>query len=159
MQDIIRESAVPWRYYVESRKKLTGGKIIRTNKTPEAEFSEWIVFILFNGIRAINHSCKFYDVECQDKKIQVKSVFKALGNNNGYKVSPKDKNNLEATHYAFVWFEHNFRKYIYLVEYSKIFSFTKSQISLADLSKMGEKIQFDPEVFSEELNSIPYSSL
>ena len=123
-----------WNNYIVARQLLMDNQIIRTFNNPVEDFSEWLVANMTNGKLAVNVNQRDYDVETNDKCIQVKSIAKAPNNTNGYIVTTKDRENQLATHYAFVFFDNYVPTNIYLVSADFVRDYGKSQIKRQDLN-------------------------
>ncbi|MBI4739833.1 hypothetical protein HY772_09960 [Candidatus Woesearchaeota archaeon] len=124
-----------WADYVRAKNNLLKAGIIRSYKSTEGDFSEWLVELIFKGQLPDSKSHIGYDVLAGDKKIQVKSITKMFDNPNGYGVTRKDRqNNPErgATHYAFVFFEDLVPDAVYLVPEVFVRTFPKEQIKRPD---------------------------
>jgi len=137
---LINEKLDVWKVYANAREEIRKSGIVRTNRAPEADFSEWIVMILLNGLPEYNPTSKDIDITSNGMVIQVKSVSKSIGNKNGYKLQTKDKNNKRASHYAFVWFKDHLPKFVFLVDYNQIKTYKKTQIHISDLRVIGKEI-------------------
>lgn len=106
--DEIAEALSHWAQYVNARKALLSAGVVRSLKASEADLAEWLVAKLVGGTLPISQSHPAFDVAAAGQRIQVKSLCKALGNPNGYIVTPRDLANdgvTGATHYAFVFFK------------------------------------------------------
>ena len=125
-----------WNNYIAARQQLMDNQIIRTFNNPIEDFSEWLVANCLNGHLAINVNQRDYDVETEDKYIQVKSIAKAPNNNNGYIVTQKDRENELATHYAFVFFDNYIPTAIYIVNVDYVRDFPRSQIKRVNLNEV-----------------------
>jgi hypothetical protein len=147
IEEIVKMKSLVWANYIETRKELDKHGLVRSNKSPESEFSEWLVKTLLNGIMPYKRNNMFWDVETYDKKIQVKSISKSIGNNNGYRLQKSDRNNTEATHYAFVWFQNFIPIHVYLVDIDVIRNFNIRSVKLSDLNRIGKRIFLGKEYF------------
>jgi hypothetical protein len=125
-----------WNNYIAARQQMMDNQIIRTFNNPIEDFSEWLVANCLNGHLAINVNQRDYDVETEDKCIQVKSIAKAPNNNNGYIVTQKDRENELATHYAFVFFDNYIPTAIYIVNVDYVRDFPRSQIKRVNLNEV-----------------------
>jgi hypothetical protein len=125
-----------WNNYIYGRQQLMDNNLIRTFNNPVEDFSEWLVAYCINGQLSINVNQRDYDVETNNKYIQVKSIAKAPNNTNGYFVTRKDRENKLATHYAFVFFVNYSPTNIYVVNADYVRNHPKSQIKQEYLYKI-----------------------
>ena len=125
-----------WNNYICARQQLMDNNLIRTFNNPVEDFSEWLVAHCMNGQLSINVNQRDYDVETNDKYIQVKSIAKAPNNANGYIVTRKDRENELATHYAFVFFDNYSPTAVYFVNVEFVRAFPKSQIKRWNLDEV-----------------------
>ncbi|GIK56546.1 MAG: hypothetical protein HND44_03300 [Chloroflexi bacterium] len=147
----IKETVQLWLEYVKARQALLTEGIVRSFKSPEADFAEQLIASIFKGVLPSNKSNPAYDVIAGDKRIQVKSVAKTFDNKNGYIIKEKDRNNnpeIGATHYAFVFFNELIPTGIFLVPESFVREFHKTQIKRSDLEKSDCKVAVDLSVFN-----------
>lgn len=150
IEHLIQKKSQTWLRYVAVRNELHNQGIVRSNRSPEAEFSEWLVKTILNGVFPYKKTNKYWDVETNDKKIQVKSISKGLGNNNGYHITLSDRSNREATHYAFVWFRNFVPISVYLIDIDGLRKFDKKRIRITDLRKIGTNIFIYDRYFQKE---------
>jgi len=149
-EEEIQKVAPLWSKYVRAKRTLLQAKFVRSFKSTEADFAEWLVATLLNGKLACSKSHADYDVDAEGKRIQVKSVTKMPGNPNGYIIKPRDKRNnptTGATHYAFVFFDELIPEAIFVVPESFVRNFNKSQIKRRDLDKTDFVIVVDLSAF------------
>lgn len=132
----MEELIAMWNNYIGARQQLMQNQIIRTFNNPVEDFSEWLVARCLYGHLAINVNQIDYDVETEDKYIQVKSIAKAPHNNNGYIVTQKDRENELATHYAFVFFDDYVPSSIYIVNVDFVRHYPRSQIKRENLNEI-----------------------
>jgi hypothetical protein len=148
---LIEKAASLWQEYARARQALLAEGIVRSFKSPEADFSEWLIAVLFGGRLPSSKSNRGYDVVTSDKRIQVKSIAKASDNKNGYIIDDqKDRGNnpkTGATHYAFVLFDELIPDSVFLVPEDFVRNFRKKQIKRSDLEKTNFKIDIDLSVF------------
>jgi len=148
---LIEKAASLWREYIKARQALLAEEIVRSFKSPEADFSEWLVTVLFDGRLPSSKSNRGYDVVTRDRRIQVKSIAKASDNKNGYIIDDqKDRGNKPkngATHYAFVFFDELIPDSVILVPEDFVRNFGKKQMKRSDLEKNNFKIDVDLSVF------------
>ncbi|MBX3055149.1 MAG: hypothetical protein KF770_01635 [Anaerolineae bacterium] len=146
----IKETVQLWLEYVRARQALFTKGIVRSFKSPEADFAEHLIASMFKGVLPSNKSNPAYDVIAGDKRIQVKSVAKASDNKNGYIIKEKDRNNnpqIGATHYAFVFFNELIPTGVFLVPEGFVREFHKTQIKRSDLEKSDCKVDVDLSIF------------
>jgi hypothetical protein len=139
-----------WNNYIFARQQLMDNQIIRTFNNPIEDFSEWLVANCLNGHLAINVNQRDYDVQTEDKYIQVKSIAKAPHNNNGYIVTQNDRENALATHYAFVFFDNYIPTAIYIVNVDYVRDFPRSQIKRVNLIEVCVEINLIAEISVNE---------
>lgn len=125
-----------WGNYILARQQLFENKTIRSFNNPIEDFSEWLVAKYCNGQLAQNVNQRDYDVETVGKLIQVKSIAKDPQNPNGYIITKKDRENQNATHYAFVFFDNYSPTAVYFVNVEFVRSFNKSQIKREHLESV-----------------------
>ena len=125
-----------WNNYICARQQLMDNNLIRTFNNPVEDFSEWLVAHCMNGQLSINVNQRDYDVETNNKYIQVKSIAKAPNNTNGYIVTRKDRENELATHYAFVFFDYYSPTEIYAVNADYVRDYPRSQIKRENLNEI-----------------------
>jgi hypothetical protein len=130
-----------WNNYIAARQQLMNNQMIRTFNNPVEDFSEWLVANCLNGQLAINVNQQDYDVETEDKYIQVKSIAKAPNNTNGYIVTQKDRENELATHYVFVFFDNYIPTNIYIVNVDYVRDYPRSQIKRDNLNEICTEIE------------------
>ena len=137
-----------WNNYIAARQQLMDRQLIRTFNNPVEDFSELLVARIMNGTLALNVNQRDFDVETNDKCIQVKSIAKAPNNTNGYIVTIKDRENQLATHYAFVFFDNYFPVDIFIVCAEFVRDYGKSQIKRQDLNAVCDPLQPNTEGIS-----------
>jgi hypothetical protein len=101
----IENSAHLWNSYVITKIQLFKSLKFSIYGRPESLYAEHIVKIYYNGEKPYNPNNKFYDIECENKKIEVKSICRQSGTNWSYRIKSQDRENFVATHYAFVFFK------------------------------------------------------
>jgi hypothetical protein len=146
----IKKTVYPRTEYVKARQALLTEGLVRSFKSPEVDFSERLVAIVFNGELPDSKCNPGYDVIAGDKRIQVKSVAKAPGNKNGYIIRDKDRANNSktgATHYAFVFFDELIPTGIFLVPEDFVRQFAGTQIKRHHLEKTSYRVEIDLDVF------------
>lgn len=134
--DEIAEALGHWAQYVTARKNLLSTGVVRSLKASEADFAEWLVATLVGGTLPISQSHRAFDVVAGGQRIQVKSLCKALGNPNGYIVTPRDLANdsvTGATHYAFVFFNDLVPDAVFVLPEDVIRLWSRTQIKRQDL--------------------------
>lgn len=132
-----------WIKYAQSRRSLLDTGIFKTQRLPEAEFSEWLVSILNDGIPNRKHNEVGYDLECVDKRIEVKSISRTNSGSISYSIKENDIFNENATHYVFVVFEDFMPKMIYEIEVTKMRNYYKKYLTISDFLKIGKRIDND----------------
>lgn len=132
-----------WIKYAQSRRSLLDSGIFKTQRLPEAEFSEWLVNILVNGIPNRKHNEIGYDLECKGKRIEVKSVSRTSAGSIGYTIKKNDVLNENATHYVFVVFEDFIPKMIFEIEIKRMRNYQKKYLTISDFIKIGKRIDDD----------------
>ncbi len=150
-EDGILKAVQLWSDYRRAKDALREAGLVRSFKSAESDFSEWLVKTIFTGELPTSQSQESWDVIAGDKRIQVKSVAKAASNPNGYIVQTKDRQNTAAagaTHYVFVFFNALAPEALYLVPEDFVRNFSKKQIKQSDLSKTTFKVEIDFSAFS-----------
>ena len=143
------QAAQLWANYVRAKQALLAAGFIRSFKSTEADFAEYLVAAVLDGRLPNSKSHPGYDVIAADKKVQVKSVTKALDNPNGYILTKDDrKDGKETTHYAFVFFNELIPDAVFLVEEAFVRNFGKTQIKRPDLEAANCKMAIDLSVFN-----------
>lgn len=132
---IIQQDFILWLNYAKAKKALLDKNYIRSHRDPEADFAEWLVAFITNGSLPENMSQEGYDVEIGDKRIEVKKLGKSYKNENGYIIKDKDKNNKNATHYAFIFYKEFMPSHLFIVAKDFVKNFKKTHITLDDLKK------------------------
>lgn len=149
-EERIQQAAQLWADYVRAKHALLATGFIRSFKSTEADFAEWLVAAVLDGRLPNSKSHPGYDVIAGDKKVQVKSVTKALDNPNGYIITKDDRNDSpgrETTHYAFVFFNELTPDAVFLVEEAFVRKFGKTQIKRLDLEAANCKMAIDLNIF------------
>jgi len=143
-----------WADYVRAKYALLGAGFIRSFRSTEAEFAEWLVAAIFNGRLPNNKANPAYDVIAGEKRIQVKSVTKMPDNKSGYEISKKDKLNdptKGATHYAFVFFDELIPDVVFFIDEAFVRKFRKAEIRRRDLECANCKVDIDLSIFRVHL--------
>ena len=148
------QQAVPlWLYYVNAREALLKANVTRSYKDPERDFAEWLVTKFLGGKLVDKKNQENYDVISKNgEKIQVKSIGKSPDNKNGYIITAKDKNNTEASHYAFVIFKDFIPEVIFIVKKEFIQTFKNKQIKRSDLEVNSEEVFLIKKLFQDIKN-------
>ena len=140
-----------WQNYAAAKHALLEAGLIRSYKSTEADFAEWLVALALGGDLHTSQANPSFDVTTQDKRIQVRSYTKMPNNPNGYLLKPADRNNnpeTGATHYAFVCFERLIPKAIFLMSEEYVRTFPRQQILRRDLDQTPHKLPFDLNGFN-----------
>lgn len=151
-ESVFQKAQKLWLDYARAKHALLKAGFIRSYKSTEADFSEWLICFIYGGELPASKSYGGYDVIAGDKRIQVKSIAKMPDNQNGYIISKKDRNNnpeIGATHYAFVFYNELIPVSIYLVPENYVRNFPKQQIRMSNLEKANSKIDMTPFNFEE----------
>jgi hypothetical protein len=125
---------------------MLAADIVRSTKSLEAEFSEWLPALALGGVRAPDKNQAGYDINVADRRIQVKSINKVSGNANGYLLQAKDRRNdplSAATHYAFVIFEDLIPSAVFLVPEEIVRTWPKTQIKRPDWERVAQRLPVD----------------
>ncbi len=81
------------REYFDVLRKLQSERILINKKDFTCQIGEWLIEAIYDGSRATSGIQKGWDVEIKNKRIQVKTHAKAIGNSNRWspvKDSPQD---------------------------------------------------------------------
>ncbi len=138
--NVMNQHKTVWQDYARARQTLLKSKIVRTYRAPEAEFSEWLVKILYNGNINYNSNEKGFDLACHEKVIEVKSLSGNRVGKFGYTLTDEDKNNEIATHFVFVLFKEFVPEMIFEIEINEIRKFCKKHLGRSDLARIGKRI-------------------
>jgi hypothetical protein len=144
-----------WSGYVLAKRTLLEKGVVRSFRSAEVDLAEWLVAQLFQGVLPPSKTHPCYDVEADNKRIQVRSLCKAPGNKNGYIIQSKDRTNdprIGATHYAFVVFDDFVPAAVYLVSEAFVRQWGKTQIKRSDLEKTADATRILLSDFVEALH-------
>ena len=148
------EHAQLWQNYATAKHALLEAGLIRSYKSTEADFSEWLVALALGGELHASQANPAFDVTAEANRIQVRSYNKMPNNSNGYLLKPQDRANnpqTGATHYAFVCFDRLRPDAIFLVSEEFVRTFPRQQILRRDLDATPHKLQFDLSEFQSNV--------
>lgn len=136
----LNKHKMAWQDYARSRQSLLKSQIVRSHRAPEAEFSEWLVKILYNGNINRKNNEKGYDLTCLGKVIEVKSLSGNRVGRFGYDITVEDRKNEQATHFVFVLFNEFVPQMIFEIEINEIRKFHKKHIGSSDIVNIGRRV-------------------